>query len=830
MTVRNLSYMLQPASIALIGGAPGPSGLDTVVARNLRSGGFTGEIYCVNSEVEPVDGIPTRPDIESLPGVPDLAVLTVAPDSIPGTIARLAGLGTKAALVITPWLCSDSGWNGQRLRSEMLEAAKPRLLRIAGPNSVGVIVPAAGLNASFCHVQALKGNLAFVTQSGSVLTAVLDWATSRNIGFSHLVSLGAMIDVDFGDMLDYLANDPTAEAILLYMESVTHARKFMSAARLAARMKPVIVLKAGRRYEGACASKLHTGTTSGADAVYDAAFRRAGMLRVYTIQELFDAVATLGFARTSLRSIERLAILTNGGGIGVLATDSLMDEGGHLAELTVDSMAKLDALLPPGWSRANPVDILGDGTPDRYAEALRVLLDDKGVDAVLVLNCPNAVVSGTETAQAVIDTIRKRSPKEKPHRVITSWLGDRSAQTARQLFAEHGVPTYETPDDAVRGFMQLVRWRQNQEMSIQIPPTIPDIISPDQERVRRIAGRALAEERAWLLESEVADILEAYGIRVDSTREDNHGLFIGMTVDEQFGPVIQFGQGGGPVLGADEDRATTIPPLNMHLAREVILRTRIGRLMEECSVAGGVDRFALTLVKVSQLVCDVDEIAEIEINRLPAVEKGGAALDARIRVLWQAGLTGRKRLAVRPYPKEMEQTIPLPDGQTFLLRPVLPEDEPAYHKLFAALSQEEVFMRFMSPMRALPRSLAVRLTHIDYDREMALVLVGMREVGERELYGGVRIHADSDNERAEFAILLRRDVTGMGLGPMLMRRIIDYARDRGIGEIFGEVLSENEPMLRLCQALGFKLERDPDDPGIRHVTLKLSSEGSRADP
>ena len=890
MTIRNLSFLFQPGSLALIGTACEPNSVTAVVGRNIIDAGFPGELFLVVSERGTLENIPTFHRPADLPKPPDLAVITAPLQTVPGIITELGRLGTKAAVVISLGSEQSGAEPGGVAGAAMLQAAQPHLLRIIGAGSLGVMVPGARLNAGFAPVQPLTGNLAFVTQSGAVLTAVLDWATARGIGFSHLVSLGDMIDVDFGDMLDYLTGDPGTQAILLYIEAISHARKFMSAARAAARVKPVIVLKGGRHPEASRASGCHTGRPAGTDAVYDAAFRRAGMLRVLDIQELFDAVETL--ATTRRVSGERLAILTNGGGIGVLAADALMDAGGCLTALSSDSIARLNAVLPTSWSHGNPVDIGGDAPAARYADALEVLLDDDGADAVLVLNCPNAVAPGAEVARAVIDRIRQSMLKGRAKSVFTSWLGDGSAAGARQLFAENRIPTYDNPSAAVRGFMQVVRFRRNQDLLMQTPLSIPDSFTPDARKAQAIVDGALAESRSDLGESEVAKVLAAYDIPVvpsyrraaapeepalrdrnaqelgtaprnrvsitsgrhsrmflagiqeksldarfpskdcgDKLRGHDGGisdthlcgavLSMGMFQDPQFGPVLFLGQGGGSAE-AGGDRALALPPLNLHLAREAMNRLRVyplfetGRDMPTAEMNGVV----LALVKLSQLVCDIAEISAVDIDPLLVDGQGVTALNASIKAA-RTALSGAQRLAIRPYPRELEELLTLPDGHSMLLRPIRPEDEPAFHKLFASLTAEEVLLRFLNPMKALPHALAARLTQIDYDREMALVLEGKNPDGEPELYGGVRIIADPDNERAEFAVLLRGDMTGSGLGPMLMRRIIDYARNRGIGEIYGEVLRENQAMLKLCQVFGFSARRIPDDPGVMHVCLQL---------
>lgn len=897
MTVRNLQAMFKPATVALLGASTRPGSVGAVVAQNLFNAGFTGEIYPVNSKYREVAGHRCYPDIDSLPGTADLAVIATPPDTVPGLIAQLGSHGTKAAVVITAGFGEGGNEEGKRLEAAMLAAARPHLLRIVGPNCLGIMVPGHCLNAGFGHVQPLTGNLAFVGQSGAILTSVLDWATSRDIGFSHFVSIGAMSDVDFGDILDYLAADGQTRAILLYIESITHARKFMSAARAASRLKPVIVVKGGRFAEGARAAASHTGALIGLDAVYGAAFRRAGILRVMDLEALFNAVETLAMAQPL--SGDRLAILTNGGGVGVLATDTLIEKGGHLASLSPDTISRLNGVLPPTWSHTNPVDIIGDATGSRYREAMAALLEDREVNAILVLHCPTAITSATEAAQAVIDVVKASRNYYRRPTLLTSWLGDGTAVESRRMFRQNRIPSYQTPDDAIRGFMQMVRFHHNQEMLIETPPAMPSEFVPETGKARAVIDRALAERRGWLMESEICEILSAYAIPVvDSVfaatpeaaaraaeslggpvaikilsedilhksevggvildlespaivqliaeamgervrrlkpearlqgftiqrmvrRPQARELILGMLEDPGFGPVILFGHGGTEVEVVN-DQALALPPLNLRLAREVMERTRIYQLLQgyRSTPAANLDEIALTLVKISQLICDFAEIVEMDINPLLADEHGVIALDARMRIS-PATSSAAERLAIRPYPSELEEILTLPDDKRLLLRPIRPEDEPGFQEIFAALSPEEVRMRFLHPMKNLPHKLAARLTQIDYDREMALVLEDLNTEGKRLLYGGVRISADPDNEEAEFAILLRREMTGSGLGPMLLRRIIDYSRNRGIRRLVGEVLLDNKPMLKLAGAFGFTVRPVADDPGIRKVELEL---------
>jgi acetyltransferase len=892
MSIRNLSSLFKPRSMALVGASREQGSLGSVIARNLFNAGFAGPIMPVNPRYRAIEGVLTYPDAESLPEVPDLVVIATPPPTVPDLISRFAARGTRAAVIITAGFGEGGDAAGEQLRAAMLEAAGRHGMRIIGPNCIGVMVPAVGLNAGFTHIAPRPGHIAFVTQSGAVATSVLDWAAARSIGFSHVVSLGDMSDVDFGDMLDYLAREPEVRGILLYIEAVTHARKFMSAARSASRLKPVVVIKAGRHPASAGAITSHTGALAGADAVYDAAFRRAGMLRVNDIGDLFGAVETLDMGRKPTG--DRLAILTNGGGIGVLAADAWLARQGRLADLSLGTKRTLDAVLPRTWSHGNPVDILGDATSERYARALDVLMHDPSADAVLVLKCPTAIGSSEDTARAVVDAVRKSK-----RCVLTCWLGEEAAASARRLFGAHRVPTYFTPERAVRAFSDMLSYWRNQELLTQTPASAPEEFTPDTNGARQVIARTLADGREWLMEWEAKDVLRAYDIPVVETRiaadpgraaeiatslggpvvlkilspdilhkSDLGGvmldlqspeavraaattmlqrirsarpgcridgftvqpmvdwpqafeLIIGVSEDIQFGPVILFGHGGTDAEIVN-DTALALPPLNMHLAREVMSRTRIFALLEghRGRPAAAIDAIALTLIKVSQLIIDIGEVVELDINPLVADASGVVVLDARLRVRG-SGVAAVKRLAIRPYPSELEEEVGLPDGRKFLLRPVRPEDEPAFQGLFRKLSAEDVRLRFFAPKRALSHPFAARLTQIDYDREMALVLAEPGPAGRGEVFGAIHTTADPDGERAEFAIMLRSDMVGLGFGPLLMRRMIDYAREKGLREIIGDVLRENRPMLRLCDLFRFERIHDDDEPGVVQVHLKL---------
>jgi len=858
---------------------------------NLLNGGFDGPVMPVNPKYEAICGVLSYPDIVALPKAPDLAVICTPPHVVPGMIEELGKRGTRVAIVLTAGLSQQTGSSGKALVQEMVEAAFPYTLRILGPNSIGFLASDVRLNASFLQMSALAGSIAFISQSGALCTAVLDWAHSKGIGFSHFVSLGDMGDIDFGDILDYIAGDSKTRAILLYIESIKNARKFMSAARAAARNKIVLAIKAGRVPEGAKAAATHTGVLAGSDEVYDAAIRRSGMLRVFSIEEIFNAVETL--AKSRPYENENLTILTNGGGPGVLATDALIAAGGRLAELSKETVQKLDGFLPLMWSRSNPVDIIGDADAGRYEETLEILLQDKNSGTALVMHVPTAITSSTEAAKAVI-----RVASCTKRNVLTSWLGQETVSESRRLFAEKGIPTYVTPEGAVHAFMHMVNYNRNQQMLMEVPPSIPEAFTPDVQAARRVIKEVLASGRTLCNEPESKLIFSAYGIPVVKTQtaatpqkaqkiaESLHGpfvvkilspdishksrtggvalgldspvsvreaaemmqtrvaqlapgarlegfsvqemvsapnaheLIIGVTTDSIFGPVIVFGQGGTEVE-AIGDLALALPPLNMNLARELISRTRIFRLLKgkQKSITNILEAISLTLIKVSQLVIDMGEIVELDINPLLADEQNIIAVDGRI-VVKPSQKHGAENLAIKPYPAELEERMTLPSGRQVLIRPIRPEDEPAHYELFSRLDPEDIRFRFFGLVRAFPHHEMARFTQIDYEREMAFIATEKVSDKDSETLGVVRAILQLRNNSAEFAIILRSDLKGQGLGRRLLQKMIHYCRTRGIKRLVGQVLQENHAMLKLAEKFGFS--RGDIKDGAVEVSLKLS--------
>jgi acetyltransferase len=701
-----------------------------------------------------------------------------------------------------------------------------------------------------------------------------------------------MADVDFGDTLDLLALDDDSNAILLYVEGITFPRKFMSAARAAARAKPVIVVKAGRFAEGARAATSHSGALAGSDSVYDAAFQRAGLLRVFELEELFEAAETL--SKISLPQGERLTILTNGGGAGVLATDSLIEQGGTLSTLSPLTMERLNAFLPPTWSKANPVDIIGDASSERYAKSLEILLSDDAVDAILTLNCPTALVDSSQVAEAVIKVER---PKDKA--VLSVWLGGANQERARLVFGKAGIPCYATPGSGVRAFMHLVHYKRGQEALMATPPSLPEVFHPDHKKAKEIVNRALQQNREWLSEIEAKQLLSAYQIPTTKIRLASNGeeaanlleelggsvalkihspdiihksdvggialnlksrneiknaalsmlerikqkqpsanlngfvveemvkwpdaieLIVGMKEDPQFGPVILFGE-GGTAVEVIADTALELPPLDLKLARRLIDKTRISKRLKGYRDHSAINFKALelTLLKISQLIIDFSEIIEIDINPLLADHNGVIALDARMRLAPSSKLS-HQRLAIKPYPKELESEVQLAGGKKFRLRPIRAEDEAALIQAFGRLSPEEVHHRFNVPSKVMNHLLAARFAQINYDREMAFILTDEQAPDSLEIFGLAGLTSDPDGLRADYAVVVQPHLAGQGIGRLLLEKLVLYAKSRGIRELTGDVLSENTIMLKLCSDLGFELEKDHLS-GIVKTRLLLS--------
>ncbi|WP_288588309.1 bifunctional acetate--CoA ligase family protein/GNAT family N-acetyltransferase [uncultured Methylobacterium sp.] len=916
MSTYRFDRLLSPRSVALVGASARPNAFGAAILRNLREAGFAGPIWPVNPRHDSVDGVQAFADLADLPEPADLVVIVTPPETVPEVVAAAGRKGCGAAVVITTGLGSGPDSLAEAARA----AARRHSLRLVGPDSMGLAVPGSALNASLLARAPLPGDLALISQSRTVAAGIVAWAQGRGTGFSGIVSLGNALDVDIADCLDHFAADIRTRAILLSIATVTDAPKFMSAARAAARAKPVVVIRSGRHdaariADGRAAPPVlthtgitHTGILARTDAVYDAAFRRAGLLRVQDLDEMFSAVETLGRQRPFPG--RRLAILANGRGVGAIAVDRLIDLGGSLAGLSEETRARLAAAVPGTSAQdwRNPVDIGADADGPRYAAALEALMADRDNDAVLVINVPTALSGGSAVASEIVEAVkrgRKGAFRARPVFAVT--VGD---EAAGEILSQAGIPRFATDADAVEGFTHLVRYREAQDDLTTTPAVLPDDLVPDAGAARAIVDRVLAEGRTWLDPREMANLLAAYGIPAQPVtlaadadaaaeaawpiiaaggtvalklaspdvvhKSDVGGVRLGLTSeaavreaaaemlarvaqerpearitgfvvqamlrrtqareliaglvdDPVFGPVVVFGRGGTAVEVID-DRALALPPLDRRLAADLIGRTRVARRLKAYRDVAAADEaaVALVLVKLGQLAADLPELRELDINPLLADRDGVIALDARAAVApppperrRDAG-TGpsHARFAVRPYPRAWERRIVL-DGQAILVRPVRAEDEGLFEVFFKQVSAEDLRLRFFAPVRDFSHAFLARLTQLDYARAIAFVAI---EEATGTMMGAVRLHADANHETGEYAILVRSDLKGLGLGWSLMGLMLDWARAEGLRHVEGQVLRENTIMLAMCRKLGFTVRTDPSDPDLMLVRRALAEE------
>ena len=892
MTTHTLYPMFNPRGVAVFGASERPGAVGTMVLKNLIKAGFSGAIVPVNPKHDSVQGVNCVPNLEQVTEPLDLAVVATPAASVPG-ILRQCGLAGIRAVVILSAGFGEGGEadrsTGKRLMRESLELAQQYGMRLMRPNCLGLMRPPLKLNATFSHNQALPGRLALVSQSGALVTAVLDWAEGRGVGFSAIASTGDAADLDFGDLLDYLALDPQTSGILLYIEGIKESRRFLSGLRAAARMKPVIVLKSARHAAGSKAAATHTGALIGGDDVFDAALSRAGVVRVETINQWFAAAQILA-SNLSVRG-DQLLILTNGGGPGVMATDRAADLAVPLANLSDKTIADLDALLPATWSRSNPMDIIGDATADRYEAALRVALADPGIHMVVVMLTPQAMTDPTACARAVIAVVQDQAAPVKP--VLACWMGETLVSEARALFDQAGIPQFRSPEAAVEALAYLLAFRRNQQALLQTPAPTPESEPGDIDGARMIlaacrkAGRKVLttrESKAILsafriptsptilartadevmlaaetlgfplalkisaptlthktdvggvrlnvrsvqtARQQAQDMLDAVrakhpeaeieGITVEKMAEVGHPreFLLGVTRDPVFGPVIAFGM-GGIAVEVLRDRALALPPLNGMLIDRLISQTRAARMLGEFRGAPPVDHPGLraVLLRLSELVCELPEIAAIDINPLLAGEGGVVAVDARIELtdhLPHADVYAH--LAIYPYPAHFVRSVTLDDGRVIRVRPIRPEDADIEQRFVRGLSEETRYFRFMRMLSELTPEMLVRFTQIDYDREMALIALAQDTQGREVEVGVTRYSLAPDGECAEFALVVADEWQGHGVGSQLLQLLIDYARQRGVRRLFGEVLTRNTPMRELAARLGFSeqiLESEDD--------------------
>lgn len=889
-----INRFFNPKSIAVIGASNSLHRAGNLIMRNLLQGNFSGPIMPVNAKHQSICGVLAYKKISDLPQVPDLAVVAINASHTINVLTQLGELGCQQVILLAAGIDQLTEVNEQSGNEQVKTIAKQYGIRILGGSSLGMQIPHLGLNASFAHQQAQNGKIAFISQSSSVATTVLDWANHKNMGFSYFVSVGETIDLSFNEILDFLSRDSKTQAILLYIDGIKDHRHFMSAARTAARAKPIIVIKSGSTSEGAISVSHHTGMMAGSDAVYDAAFRRAGMLRVNHLRELFAAFETL--AHTKPLSGERLAIVTNGGAPGIMAVDTLISRGGKLAALESEIIERLSTLLPSHWSKANPVDIAGDANPERFAKTLSILLDSKEIDTLLVIHSPSAVASGEDFAQAIIKSINQHA-RGRQINILTNWMGEGSAHQARKMIRKAGIPTFRTPDGAVGAFMHMVEYRRNQRLLQETPKSISRHYQTAPDEARSIAQELIANGHNVIDLNKAAPLLNLYGLNslpthhVDSPEQaaalatqigypvalklsapalthkasidgiklnlmneeavklhaqtmleaqrDNkyidglnlqqmantagtQELRFAMHNDAIFGPVLYIGE-GGTSWDLTQDAAVALPPLNTALARYLIIgaiksgKIKAHRALTELDI----NALSITITQLSYLIIDCPEIASLDINPLLMQDDNATILDVNMQ-LKNCDNDGIQRLAIRPYPRELEELITLKDGREVLLRPIKAEDEQSHFEFNDSLSKEDRYKRFFGEVGQLSHEQMAKMTQIDFDREMAFIASYRDENEKFHTLGVVRAITDAENQETEFAVVIRGDIQGQGLGKLLMLKMINYCKQRNTHMMTGLTLPQNAGMINLSRKLGFKVKFDIEE-GWVDMRLDLQS-------
>ncbi|CDG16931.1 bifunctional acetate--CoA ligase family protein/GNAT family N-acetyltransferase [Xenorhabdus doucetiae] len=880
MSQRGLEALLRPKSIAVIGASEKPEKASSVLMRNLLMGGFTGPILPVTPNKYAVLGVLAYPSIDKLPLTPDLAVICTHHSRNLPLLEQLAQHGCKTVIILS---------SPPSQFTELKQCSQKHHIRILGPNSLGILAPWSGLNASFSPIPILKGKLAFISQSAAISNTILDWANHRNIGFSYFIALGDSVDIDIDDLLDFLARDSKTSAILLHLEHISDARRFLSASRSASRNKPILVVKSSRTRK---AQQL-LGEQQNFDVAYDAAIQRAGLLRVQDTHEMFSAVETLSFMRP-LRG-ERLLIVSNGSAPAAMALDELFRRTGKLAILGEETINRLSGLLPDTLLLRNPLDIGDDSSTERYIATLKLLLDSHDYDALLLIHSPCAISHSQTTAVRVIQTI-KEHPRGKWITIFTNWCGEYSSLEARRLFSEAGIPTYRTPEGAITAFMHMVEYQRNQKQ-LKETPSLPIGITSNTARAHECIQQALDNGNFRLDTHEVQPILDAYGLNtlptwIAHTSDDAvniaekigypvalklrspdiphksevqgvmlylrnadelktatqaiiervkqnfpqariHGLLvqsmanragtqelrISIEQDEIFGPLIMLGEGGVDWVH-ETQAAVALPPLNMALARYLVIQAIKGGKIKSGGSFLPLDIPALSqlLVRVSNLLIDCPQITRMNIHPLLASGNEFTLLDVAMELTPVTG-DPRKRLAIRPYPNELEETIHIKDSLECLLRPILPEDEPLLKEFIGQVTKEDLYYRYFSEISEFTHDDLANMTQIDYDREMAFVAIRHPSTTP-EIIGVARAMADPDNIEAEFAVLVRSDLKGVTLGYQLMTKLIHYAREHGIQTLTAITMPENRNMIQLAKKLGFNIDIQLED-GIVNLMLTL---------
>lgn len=879
-----LDKLFNPDSIAIVGASNRSHSVGKLLFANILNGKFAGQFFPVNLKHSQVQGHTAYSSLKEIKQNIDFVIITTPAQAVPEILIQCGEKKVKFVLIISAGF-SETGEQGQQLEKTIQKIAQQYDIRLIGPNCLGIIRPSINLNATFDNNNALPGKIAFVSQSGAIIAAVLDWAFNKKIGFSTIVSLGNASDLDFGEILDFLALDKETDSILLYIEGIHNSRKFMSGLRAASRMKPVIVVKGGRYEQGVRAARSHTGALIGNDDVFDAALRRAGAVRVMTIEQLFSAVNI--FSSTMRTEGNKLAIITNGGGAGVLAADRAAELNVCFPKLSEKTIMELNQVLPITWSHQNPIDIIGDATPKRYHDVINICSKDENINGLLIILIPVAMTEPLSVAKQIISDVKK---SKKP--ILICWMGGYNVQSSKKLFAKHQIPYFETPEEAVEAFFYLVEYQRNQQLLQQVPTCSIFHSNPDMNKVNLILKAAQSEKRSILTMVESKEILNAFGIATTQTiiahsvkealiasesvqlpivmkihspdishkqdvngvkvgitdlktvgaifnqliadakhyqptakilgvtiehmleNRNNRELMIGVIYDKVFGPVISLGMGGS-LVEIIRDRAIALPPLNPTIIKQLIAKTRLAKLLEPFRNKDQINQDILIklLLQISEMICELPHIQEMDINPLIINDKEAVVVDARIVLNHdaQTSNTPYAHMAICPYPNYLISVCQLKNGKNITLRPIRPEDAKLEQDFIRLLSPQSKYFRFMGHLQELSLNMLIRFTQIDYDREMALVAT-FEEQSKESIVGIARYITNPDFQTCEFAIVIADAWQGQGLGYQLMTHLIEVARARGLKLMSGNIFSFNTAMLNLVKNLGFSIQTIKDDP------------------
>jgi acetyltransferase len=864
-----LRSMLAPQSVALIGASSRPGSLGRIVYENLLDAEFQGELYAVNPRHATVLGHTAFRSIEAIEKTIDLAVICAPAEAVPSVLRECSGRVRSAVIVSSAPAAGPETY--LRWRSDISVAARAANIRMLGPASFGVIRTSIGLNATYGTVPALRGRLTLISQSGAVASALLDFGHGVGIGFASVAVLGAAGDVDFGEIMEFALSDPESDAIVLYVGMLHDARTFLSSLRAAARTKPVVVLRSGR--EAHKRPPRGNGPPS-PDRVFDVALMRAGVVRVHTYTQLFAAATLLAAGR--LPRGNRLAIMSNGRGPGLMAADRALDAGIALAKIADETRAVLAPLLPRERTLENPFDLEGEATPAQFASAVPALLADHGVDALLCLHVSTPTAPPTDTARAVATAAKNAS---KP--VLAAWLGSIDRAEPRAALEAGGVINFYTPENAVDAFSFIASYRRNQEWLLEVPPPLPELGVPDIAAALRVRSRAVEGARTTLRPDEAQELLVAFGIaslpcavarsaqgaqaaarrigypvtlqieddaaittsrasllsaasvrrafaqlRADGkkravvVRKDpgfapSTAANVGVYSDAVFGPVIAFRNAASTA----SELSLMLPPLNKRLALDLV-----GAANGEHTPAE-LDLLVTLLLRVSALVCAAPWLSELELASVVINSEQTSVVAARIVIdpRRPTSSEGYRHMAIHPYPTELETVLKLNGGVELRVRPIRPEDAAMERAFVDGLSEQSRYLRFMQHLPSLTPQMLARFTQVDYDREVALLALD-GAAGAEAIIAVARYIANWDGESAEFAVVVADAWQGRGVGFRLMRILIDCARKRGFKRLMGAVLAINASMLAMVAALGFTAQRDPTDPEQMIVTLDLAAQ------